>query len=208
MTATISKQYCTLEDVRDAANLGSGFVAANPQYEMGIEAASRFIDQVTGRRFYPDKDDTQVRKFLPTSSGYCIIDDLNTLTSLADRDGDVWTRDQDFVLLPINAAADGQPYTAVRALSRPFLFSQADIPASSWSILDGRITITGNFGWETCPGDIKLACALLTNRYVTRFREAPLGIYTAGVDNPSIRLSRSDPDVYNLLQPYMLSFVV
>ena len=208
MTATISKQYCTLEDVRAAADVDSSFVAANPQYEMAIEAASRFIDQVTGRRFYPDADATQQRKFWPTSSGYCILDDLNTFTSLQDRDGDTWTRDTDFVLLPINAAADGQPYTAVRALSRPFLFSQADIPASSWSILDGRITVTGNYGWTPCPGDVKLACALLANRFTVRFREAPLGVLSAGVDNPAIRLSRSDPDVYNLLQPYMLSFVV
>lgn len=208
MTISISTEYCTLQEIVDASNVSADYVQANPEYAMAIKAASRTIDQATGGRFYPDADAEQQRKFWPTSSGYCMLFPLNTFTSLADRDGDLWTLDQDFILEPINATIDGQPYTAVRATARPFLFSRAEIPASSWSILDGRITVTGNFGWATVPDDVRLACALLARRFAIRFRDAPLGIYSAGSDNPAIRLARTDPDVYTLLQPYAQTFVV
>jgi hypothetical protein len=53
------------------------------------------------------------------------------------------------------------------------------------------------------PEDIKTATSILAAKLVRRVREAPFGIVTAGVDQgEAMRISRTDPDVYTLLQPY------
>jgi hypothetical protein len=198
--------YCTLDDIRDSQNLPAGYTDPNGDYARAIRAASSFIDQLTGRTF-GQMTTAEARRYLPTNSGYCIIDDLYSFTSLVGYSGETWTVEQDFYLLPLNADKQGRPWTAIRAIGgRPFLFTMADINVG-WSILDGRVTVTGKFGWPAVPPDITQACCMLAVRYAKRLREAPFGVYSTGVENPAVRLARMDPDVASLLEPYVLSFL-
>lgn len=196
--------YCELADVKNALSL-NGQTYADEDITRAITAASRAIDAVCGRRFYPDADANQVRKYRPVNSGYALIDDLCEFTSLVAQEG-VWVVDQDFYFEPVNADADGRPWTGIRTIGRPFLFTLADSPVG-WGVFDGRITLTGKFGWLETPAEIVQATILYASRLLVRTRQAPLGIVSTGLDSPAVRLSRTDPDVAALIDPYTLTFL-
>lgn len=167
-----------------------------------IAAASRAIDEACNRRFYPDDDAQQVRRFLPENPGYCMLDDLIELTSVTAQDS-VWVRDSDFYLEPINANADGRPYTGLRTIARPFIFTKSQIPAG-WAGFDGRITVTGKWGWAQVPDAITTATEILARRLFTRTHDAPLGILQMGTGLEAVRMARNDPDIGDLIGPYAL----
>lgn len=194
-----SSDYTTSAALKASLTL-TGTTFADADIALAITAASRAIDEITGRRFYPDADALQVRKFLPLNSGYCLIDDLCQFTSLTSQ-GDTWTQDVDFYFEPINAVADGRPWTAIRSISRPFLYTLADVPAG-WIGFDGRITVTGMWGWAATPAQIQEATGLLASRLLRRAREAPFGIVGTGIDGEAVRLGKYDPDVAALVEPF------
>jgi len=196
--------YVVLDDLKASLDL-AGETFADADLTLAISAASRAIDELTGRRFYPDADAAQVRKFLPLNSGYCILDDLCTFTSLTFL-GDTWTLDQDFYLEPINAAADGRPWTSIRAIARPFIYTLADI-SPGWVGFDGRITVTGKWGWAATPPQVQEAAGILASRLMRRAREAPFAVL-GGFDGEAVRLARFDPDVAMLVDPFTKSVIV
>lgn len=195
-----SSDYVTLAALKSSLSISDTETTFDDDLQLAITAASRAIDELTNRRFYPDADANQSRRFLPINSGYCLIDDLCEFTSLVAQDS-TWTLDQDFYLEPINAAADGRPYTAIRTIARPFIFTTAEI-ASGWSGFDGRITVTGKWGWATTPEQIQQATSILASRLFRRAREAPFAVLGTGIDGGTVSLSRSDPDVAALVQPF------
>jgi hypothetical protein len=81
------------------------------------------------------------------------------------------------------------------------------MPPGGWTIFDGRITVTGKWGWPAVPGTITQAAILLSSRLITRARSAPLAIVGGGIDQPATRLGGIDPDIEDLLQPYVISFI-
>lgn len=199
------ESYCTLAELRSALLWPTNDTTKDPDLQSAIDDAARAIEDECGRRFWADDDANQVRHFLPENSGMCLIDDLIEFTSLTTQlDPSVWVLNQDFYFLPLNAAADGQPYTCIKTIARPFLFSKADIPVG-WSILDGRVTLTGKFGWATPPGPVHRANLILAQRLFKR-REASFGLSSAGVETQAVRLSYTDPDVAKMLAPYALTF--
>jgi len=193
--------YIELEQLKSTLEL-TGQTYADADITLAINAASRGIDSATGRRFYLDADATQVRYYSPVSWNRLEIDDLAVLTSLTiDRTGtgttyaETWTLNTDFVLEPFNAAADTRPFEAivVRRLSNQWL---------PWDI-EKSVKVTGQFGWAVIPEDVKTATSILAAKLIRRVREAPFGIVTAGIDQgEAMRIARTDPDVYSLIQPY------
>jgi hypothetical protein len=175
--------------------------------QLAITAASRAIDELggPGRRFYADVADV-TRKFLPENSGYCIIDDLSSLTSLAFQ-SDTWTLDQDFYLEPLNASSDARPSTAVRTIARPFIFSKAEQPPG-WTGFDARITVVGKWGWTSTPEPIQEAASILATRLFKRVREAPFGVIGMGTDAQVVELGSVDPDVLELVEPYSRNVLI
>lgn len=191
--------YATPYDVKQSLGLTAS-TFADDDITAAIAAASRAIDQQTSRRFYPDNDANQVRTFLPQHPGYCIIDDLVEFTSLEAQDS-TWVLNSDFYLEPTNAAADARPFTAIRTIARPFIFTLSQIPAG-WAGFDGRITVTGMWGWAAAPDEIATATKILASRLLRRVREAPLGVVSLGSEMEAVRLGRADPDVAALVGPY------
>ena len=199
--------YVTLTSLKSTLNITDG--SYDNDLQLAITAASRAIDELggPGRRFYADAGANVSRQFWPENSGYCIIDDLNTFTSL-NANGVTWTNGTDFYLEPINAAVDGVPYTAIRAFSRPFIFTRAEVSPGGWTGYDGRITVVGSWGWATTPAPIQEAASILAARLFKRAREAPFGIVGMGVDVQSIRLGNSDPDVLALVSAYSRGLLI
>lgn len=197
-------QYCAVSDVKAGTNITD--TTLDTEISGIIDDVSRAIDDKTGSRFYQDDSDVE-REFLPENSGRCVIypglSAFTSLTTKLDPTQD-WEQDIDFYLEPVNAPADGAPWTAIRTIARPFLFTKADVPAG-WAALDGRIVVTGKWGWASVPGPVHRACVLQSRRIFAR-RNTPMGFESGSLDVPGMRIPRLDPDVEALLEPYVLTW--
>lgn len=185
-----------------------GTTFADADITQAIASASRWIDEACGRRFYADTGDPVTRWFLPTNGGYAVIDDLYSFTSLSemvDGGSSDWVQDQDFFFEPSNAPADGRPWTAIRTIARPFIFPISQLQ-QGWAGFDGRIQITGLWGWPSIPDPIVQATTILAGRLLNRSR-TPTGIVALGMDGVGVRLPSLDPDVQALIGPYVRSFI-
>lgn len=194
--------YTSLATMKATLEL-TGETFADPDITLAITAASRSIDNLCRRRFYPDADATSVRYYTPDDCRQLKIDDLVTLTSVqTDTDGDgafedTWTENTDFILEPLNAAEDGWPWTTLTVHpSGPFRFPEG-MPRS--------VKVTGKFGWTEAPDAVQEAATVLTSKLMRRAREAPFGVVMAGMEGAAMRIARHDPDVLMLVGPYMRS---
>lgn len=194
--APTTKVYVELEQAKAAISL-SGFNHADGDLERALISASRAVDDICGRRFYPDTDATSIRYFTAFDQCSVTIDDLVTLTTLeTDLTGDgvyetTWVS-SDYQLEPINSVLDGYPYTEIVRKT----FGTKYFP---YCVRNG-VKVTGKFGWSAVPSQVESATLMLAGRYMKRVREAPFGV--VGVDS-MIRLARTDPDVMSLLSPLM-----
>jgi hypothetical protein len=194
--APTSQVYVELEQAKAAISL-SGFNHADGDLKRALASASRAVDDICGRRFYPDADATSVRYFTAFDACSVFIDDLVTLTTLAtDSTGDgvyesTWSA-SDFSLEPINAPSDSFPYTEIDRK----LYGSHYFPVG----VQNGVKVTGKYGWSAVPSQVESATLMLAGRYMKRVREAPFGV--VGVDS-MIRLARNDPDVLSLLSPLM-----
>lgn len=190
----ITNGYCTLQDVKDALRITDS--VDDSILELHIETASRQIDDICERQFYTTAGAT--RYFVPRDSYVCEIDDLVTLTTLktssaADKVFDVTWAAKDYQLEPLNSLAGGipSPTTQIRAVD-DYWFPLANGEAT--------VEVVGTFGWSAVPKPIKLATVLLAMRLYKRM-DSPLGV--AGVGELGvIRVSRIDPDIDAMIQPF------
>jgi hypothetical protein len=190
--------YVELEEFKTSLSL-TGQTYADQDIQTALVAASRAVDDMTHRRFWPDADATQVRTYSPHSSEVVPIDDLITLTSvLVDFDGDgtfeqTWTLNTHFILEPLNAPADGFPQNLIRRHPRSTYY---------FSGYPRSVQVTGKFGWAAPPAGVKAATAQIAARVLKIMREAPFGVASLGMDGAAIRVSRYMPEVEMSLGPY------
>ena len=103
-----------------------------------------------------------------------------------------WISEQNYVLQPLNAVADGRPYTILRTYS--WVTGRGGPPYAN-------IQITGRWGWTTIPSQVPQATVILAAKLLVRTRQAPFGIVTAGGDvGVAMRIASTDPDVRALLE--------
>lgn len=163
--------------------------------EICVTAASRAIDNFTERVFYQSEGS---RVFTPYDNFVVEIDDLASLTSLKTSTNVDGVFDQtwganDRQLEPLNGIAGGipSPTTHIRAVG-DYWFPTAGQEAT--------VQVTGTFGWSAIPDAVEQACILQSARYFKR-ADSPMGV--AGFDAMGVvRLSRIDPDIATLLEPY------
>lgn len=200
--APLEPAYVELEELKRTLSL-DGLTFADRDVRAAILAASRQVEERTGRRFWRDAAD-RTRTYTPMRSDRVWIDDLDALTELrTDADGDgvyetVWAT-TDYVLGPPNAPELGMPWTRIEA--RPggrYLF-----PTRPHSV-----QVTGRFGWASAPAAVRSATQLLAHRLLRRARESPHGVLGFGVDGAAVRVLPTDPDVETLLAPYQRGALV
>ena len=193
----ITNGYTTLTQVKSALDIPSSDTASDANLELAIESASRQIDSHCERVFYLTSGATRV--FTPSDYDFCEIDDLVSLTSLrtsTDTDGSfdqLWTPSSNYQLEPLNGRAGGisTPYTSIRAVG------DLVFPVNGQ---EATVQVVGNFGWTATPTDIKMACVILSSRLWKRF-DSPLGVAGFG-EMGALRVSRFDPDIEALVNPY------
>nr|WP_260859794.1 phage gp6-like head-tail connector protein [Streptomyces cupreus] len=161
-------------------------------------SASRSIDTTTGRRFWLDPAPVQ-RTFTPRGrivrdddGELFLVDDIGSTTGLVVEtgSGSSWSAVTGYETSPDNALADARPITGLRRV------------LGTWGLSTSRLRVTARFGWPAVPDDIHEAALILASRLYKR-KDSPEGIIGSaewGVRN----LSRRDPDVWNLIEPYII----
>ena len=170
-------EYLRIPDAQDDQTLAAS-----------IAAASRAIDEATGRQF-GQVASPEVRYYEPRfdrvrCSWVAQVDDLMTTTGLAVvQDGATVT---EYTLGPRNALAKGLPYTEVWVED-----------AST-----EELAITARWGWSAVPDAVKTACLLQAGRLFKR-RDAPFGVAGSPQLGSEMRLlAKLDPDVEVTLRAY------
>lgn len=202
---TVINGYCSLAEFRAKLSLSVANTASDSQLEQIIEAASRWIDRYTARRFYGA---AETRYYTAIDEQELLIDDLTSVTALkTDEDGDgtyetTWTT-SDYNLRPYNALLDGKPYTAIEV-------SENGDETFPVTIRKG-VQVQGVFGYVAstnaltgCPDPIHDATLLLAERIYKR-KDAILGIAgnpALGQQPVRITSMTADPDITALLSPY------
>ncbi len=190
----ITNGYITLDLLKSALQIND--TQDDAFLELAINSASRQIDQMTERQFFST---TETRIFAPRDALVCEIDDLTSLTELKTSSGadgvfDITWQPKDYQLEPLNGLAGGlpTPATQIRAVDE-YLFPTDNEEAT--------VRIEGTFGFTPVPDQVQQACLILSARLSER-RFSPLGV--AGFnDVGAVTLRRFDPDITNLLQPFM-----
>lgn len=185
--------YVTRDELKLTAEIAGSY--ADDDIDLACEAASRGIDGAVGQRFYTDTAD---RYF--TADRYDTYIDLGPVGSVTavviDADGDgtyetTWAQGTDFYLDPPNAVAAGYPYTRLQ------LRGQAGRAFPSYA---RAIKVSGMFGWEAVPAEVRQFAKLFAAKLLIRSRQAPLGFQAlAGDVGGFARIARTDPDFDDLL---------
>lgn len=193
----ITNGYVTVDELQAHINPGGEANFAAGEYglmELAIEAASRWIDEMTGARFYAADE---ARIYTAPWHDLLYVDDLTAVSSLkVDDDGDggyetVWAA-TDYVLEPRGAAERGRPYRQIR-IARNGRYS--------FPRIDGGIEVTASFGYGAPPAPVKQACLLVAHRLFRR-KDAIFGVAgTPGVGVTVVQAKiTADSDVMALLQ--------
>jgi hypothetical protein len=203
--ASTFTDYVGLEEFKTTLTIANQ-TFADPDVVVAIGAASRAIEQATGRFFWKDVNANQVRYYSPTEYRYMSTDDLAIITSVkTDNDGDgtfenTWTLNTDYAASPLNAPSDSEPYTRLDVKFNGRYLFQPLYPRT--------LQITGQFGWPAVPPPIKQATTILAHRLLRRAREVPFGVSGIGLDGSVVRIMAQDPDVEALIMPYSRTLLV
>ena len=196
----VTNGYTTRAALKTALGI-SAATTFDADIDRAINAASRWIDDYTGRRFYAA---TETRYYSAPTRHVLPVDDLLSVTTLkTDADGDRVYEDTwattDYDLLPYNALVQSPPgpYTQLQTTPEGSFHFPLDMPRG--------VEIVGSWGYvATAPPDVEMACVLWASRLFRR-KDAPFGL----IGGESVELLRSilqsDPDVLALLRRFVRS---
>lgn len=191
-------EYVSLEELKTQFGIEPSDEEEDAALNRARASASRSINITTGRRFWLDPAPVQ-RTFNPrgrivqeSDGELFLVDDIGSLDGLIVETGSgiSFTAVTGYETSPDNALVDQEPITGLLR------------PLGTWGLSTSRLRITAQFGWPTVPEDIHEAALILASRLFKR-RVSPEGIIGSaewGVRN----LSRRDPDVWNLIEPYII----
>lgn len=128
-----------------------------------IAAATRYVEEFTDRVFEaPSPDSTVTRFYNGNGETKIFIDDLRELTSLT-VDGVELTVDDDFLLYPLNAEEDGEPYRWIELIQPETRLLNANprMQQNAPYIFDvgqKTVEVEGKWGYSvTPPEDVQVA---------------------------------------------------
>ncbi|MFI0932917.1 phage gp6-like head-tail connector protein [Streptomyces sp. NPDC021019] len=191
----MAEGYGTRAALKERLDLPVSDTSRDSALDSALAAASRSIDRATGRRFDLTAEPV-TRTYNPRGrvvdrpdGELLLVNDIGSTTGLVVETGSGSTV-TGFETSPDNALADDLPITGLLLLR------------TSWGTGTSRIRVTARFGWPSVPDDVAEA-ALIQAARLYRRRNSPEGV-TGSAEWGVVRLSRRDPDVWNLIEPYVL----
>src|ERR1035437_10065681 len=217
MTFNAANPLCSLQQVKSALRTTDDL--DDDQLNYCIDAASREVENYTGRRFYQDGT-VSARVFKADTPFLCQLDDFMTITGLivqTDPNGDgsfpnTWANPTpngdgsvtggDFQLEPLNGLISGQPwpYERFRPI-RSFLDPIYGGVAYPIPLVVAQIKVTAKWGWNYIPSEVSRAAVYQT---IQNFKapDAPFGA-TPFAETGVLRLRpQLHPRAEALLQNY------
>lgn len=183
VTLVEAKDYLHIDDTADDVVLALDITAASRAADGSCRRQFGKVDSSVTRLYEAIWDRHQCRHVVE-------IDDLMSATGLTVTvDGTATTA---YRLEPVNAPADGMPWTQV-------VFTGAPFPLPHQHRHYGVSMATDQWGWAAVPGPVKLATLMQMNRYASR-RNSPYGIAGSPEQGSELRLlAKLDPDVLSIL---------
>ncbi|MGW0537812.1 phage gp6-like head-tail connector protein [Streptomyces sp. NPDC003032] len=194
----MANEYGELPALKEKLGIEAADDSRNGLLNSALAAASRGIDRACGRRFWIDPAPV-ARTFNPRGrvvreldGDLFLVDDIGNATGLLVETGAgaSYTPVTGYEASPDNALLDGRPITGLLRVN------------GTWGTAAGRVRITARFGWPGVPDDIAEAALIQAARLYKR-KDSPEGI-TGSADWGVVRLSRRDPDVWGLIEPFIL----
>lgn len=190
----MANEYAEIALLKKA--LGISDDARNDLLNAALEAASRSIDDHCGRRFYLDEAASQ-RVYRPDSrvaDDLFLVDDIGSTDDLVVETGnsvDGYTAVTSSVeYYPENASARGEALTGL-------------LREDGWQLGDhDRVRVTAAWGFPEVPPQVVQATLILAARLYRR-KDTPEGVL-GSAEWGTVRLSRTDPDVAELVSRYVL----
>ncbi|MGA5472528.1 phage gp6-like head-tail connector protein [Streptomyces arboris] len=193
----MAEDYASIETLR----LMLKATGSDPRDELlqrALTSASRSIDKTCGRRFWLDPEPVTrtyrtAGRTVPEADGdVLLVNDIGDIDDLVVETGSgtTWSPLAPHLVetIPENALLDSRPVTGLLLVG------------GSWT--SRRIRVTARFGWPAIPDDIEQATLIQANR-LQRRKDSPEGV-TGSAEWGVVRLSRRDPDVWNLIEQYVL----
>jgi hypothetical protein len=165
-----------------------------------LAAASRAIDKNTGRRFYLDATATArvinpTRRMVRDEDGWHLL-----IADIGDVDGLIVETGLTGAWTVITSSIEAEPTDAIDQLEPITSLLRIN---SYWPSGAGRrVRVTARWGWPAIPDGVSEATKILAARLFKR-KDSPEGVLGSS-EWGVIRLSRTDPDVYELIKSYIL----
>ncbi|MFJ5804866.1 head-tail connector protein [Streptomyces sp. NPDC093093] len=193
----MANEYADLGTLKRQLGLDDEDDTRDASLEQALNTASRYIEKSAGRRFWLDAEPVarvyrpQGRTVVEDGGTALLVDDIGSASGLVVETGSAaaWSVVAAWETLPDNALVVGRPVTAL-------------LRSGGWGSGTSRVRVTARFGWPAVPDEIVQATLLQANRLFKR-KDSPEGV-TGSADWGVVRLSRRDPDVWNLIEPYVL----
>jgi len=199
---TITNGYCTLAEFKAYVTVRAGTIttdaADDTVIEDIIEAVSRRIDNLTGRRFWANTVD-ETRYYQTHDQYNCPVDDLVTITSVSvdyydQRSYTALSTTTDYELEPANASTLGWPYNNIHILPTSTVY----FPVSKRGV-----KVVGDFGFPAVPDNIKTATLeIALNVWMARQGQVSGGRMTVTASGIVIRPEDIPPAVMQEIQFY------
>ncbi|MFE1424365.1 phage gp6-like head-tail connector protein [Streptomyces fungicidicus] len=194
----MAQEYVTREALKNQLGIEAGDTDRDARADRAVRAASRAIDRATGRRFFLDEQ-PQTRTYRldgrivrEPEGDLLLVDDIGDTAGMVVEVGYVtsFSPVTDYETQPDNALADSRPVTGLLRAGR------------AWALPSSRVRVTARFGWPTVPDDIAEAAMIQAARLFKR-ADSPEGVM-GSAEWGVVRLSRRDPDVWALIEPYII----
>ncbi len=194
----MANEYASLATLKLALGIEPDDTTRDDLLNQALAAASRGIDKMAGRRFFLDAN-ASARTYNPRGrvvrDGFeerLLTDDIGTDAGLVVETGSggSFTAVTDFETSPDNALARGRPITALLRIS------------GTWAAGTARVRVTARWGWPAVPDEVVEATKIQASRLYKR-KDSPEGV-TGSAEWGVVRLSRTDPDVWALVQHLVL----
>ncbi|MFI6861784.1 phage gp6-like head-tail connector protein [Streptomyces sp. NPDC050421] len=192
----MAHEYADRAALKDALSIEVDDTTRDALLDRALAAASRGIDTATGRRFWLD-DAASARTYrtagrtLWADGGEVLnVDDIGAATGLVTATGTAgaWSTVTDVETTPDNALARGRPITGLL------------LAGGGWGTQ--RVQVTAQWGWPAVPDEIEQATLIQAARLYRR-KDSPEGV-TGSAEWGVVRLSRRDPDVWALIEHFVL----